>query len=244
MLSAYSEACGSRTADHIRQFKPRTLSLSRSSSSVISDTLSWPLCKGRMWGVREKPLCKQSPGCCECDVDPSGPTAPVRRVRGHLGAEGEERSWWQLVCTRWLVCVCSCMLLLTQSVTVHPLTTPRSRQCLQMRLWLNTTKIPVPWAEQGCVHTTGLVWTMSCKRLHSSSCIHLYFHQHSLKYMSWSFTESVAPQEIQYFGCTDPAFSVPNTGLSGVFWKLKGCHWFLWHLDRVRGLLWLSDSDW
>lgn len=192
------------SSHHIRRFKPRfgllshcavhtalevwTFSLHSctSSTSVISDTLRWPHCKERMWGVREKPLCKQSSGCCECDVgsqraQSAGQTC-VRDDGGISAQRGKELAAAGVQALGQ--CVCSCMLLLTQSLTVHPLTTPRSWRCVQVRRWLDTTNIPVPWVDQGCVHAAGLwtefqtafhiwfiwlVWSTSNKRQHTSS---------------------------------------------------------------------------
>lgn len=134
MHSAYSEA--SWVPDHVRQFKPRTFLLGHCSGSGVNpppqhlSSLTHcvdPFCKERMWGGREKPLCKQPPGqlwmWCGLPTDPEhrpdmceGPWGPsLHRERGHrLVAAGEH------LLGR---CLCSCVLSLTQSVTVHPLTT-------------------------------------------------------------------------------------------------------------------------
>lgn len=75
-------------------------------------------------GESGKPLCKQSSGCWGCDVGSrQGPEHRSDMCEAERG-EVAGSSW---------VCVCSSMLLLTQCLTVHPLTTLRSRQCVQMR---------------------------------------------------------------------------------------------------------------
>lgn len=158
MHSAYSEAnesifysciefllnitLSSKPSLHVWSFFPLQHT---SSTSVICDTLRWPHCKERMWGVRENPSANSHQGSLWmwCGL-PEGPEHRSDMCEGLRSSslQREGKGCWQQL-------VCSCMLLLTQTLTVHPLTTPRSRQCVQMRPGL-------PWVHQGCVHTEGI----------------------------------------------------------------------------------------
>lgn len=118
--------------------------------------------KERMWGVREAPSANSHEAAEDVMWAPSGAQSTgqtcVRDDEGHLGTEREREgkgagsSWCAFAGS---MCVCSSMLLLTQSLTVHPLTTPRSRQCVQMRRYYKYTRVVF----------TLRVFTLNCKLL-------------------------------------------------------------------------------
>lgn len=116
--------------------------------------------------VREKPLCKHSSGCCKCNVGSqqvqnTGPT--YVRDNGGITAQRKRKRLVAAGVHTLGQCVCPCMLSFTQSLTLHPLTKLRSRQCVQMIQWFY---FKYTWEDQGHVNSGGL-----CNVFHTVLCV-------------------------------------------------------------------------